>query len=540
MKSTAILSISAVIGLLITTATAAPIAGSRLVRRDDSCPGTLRAPSGNAYFAFNSNLNNQVAQEACASCYGGTLANVGIADMEFLTANLQQTSWIKGWNGDDYSGSCMTLQPSGGATPTVGVDSACASEIWPLCAANADMANGGQPIEAQSVTTLSALAVPFVRRDMTPQEVIGTVENVEGTVSTIIDGENAPAPDPSTPPAPEVTCSKRVEVAETVEGDVQTQLASSDPTVLSCTACLNATEAEDFTSNAPTDGRGPPAGVPGPPAKVPGPPAGVPGPPAKDPTPVNPDPEIPSPVVPAPEIPSPVMPAPEIPSPVVPAPEIPSPVMPAPEIPSPVVPAPEIPSPVVPAPEIPSPVVPAPETPSPVVPAPETPSPVVPAPEVPVPGTPAPPAEVPIPDIPVPIPTPVPEVPAPVVPVVPEPAVPAPEVPAPEVPAQQAPGPDAPSGEASVSALAEERLMAEKAKVRDAFEEENQACSTQLAMGEQDPLVNEYMIERMIETSSCSEARQEALLVDAQEHSASIAAAQAALIAQAAPAVAAQ
>lgn len=50
MKSTALISISAVLSLFLATAPAAPIAGSRLVRRDDSCPGTLRGPSGNSYF----------------------------------------------------------------------------------------------------------------------------------------------------------------------------------------------------------------------------------------------------------------------------------------------------------------------------------------------------------------------------------------------------------------------------------------------------------------------------------------------------------
>ncbi|KAF9937140.1 hypothetical protein BGZ67_001642, partial [Mortierella alpina] len=317
MKSAAILSISAVFGLLIATAPAAPIADSRLVRRDDSCPGTLRAPSGNSYFAFNSNLNNQVAQEACASCYGGTLANVGISDMEFLTANLQQTSWIKAWNGDDYSGSCMTLQPIGGATPMIGVDSSCASEIWPLCNANADMAGSGAPVEAQSVTTLGALAVPFVRRDVAPweaidpavipapaAEVVAIAENVEGTVSTIIDGEIVP--DPSTPAVPEITCSKRVEVAETVEGDAQAQPASSDPTVQNTTECLNVDEAEDRTANAPTDGFGLPA--------------------IQVPTPVIPVPEIPTPVVPVPELPTPELPTPVVPAIEVPTPELPTPV----------------------------------------------------------------------------------------------------------------------------------------------------------------------------------------------------------------------
>ncbi|KAG0197186.1 hypothetical protein BGX28_009307 [Mortierella sp. GBA30] len=74
-------------------------------------------------------------------------------------------------------------------------------------------------------------------------------------------------------------------------------------------------------------------------------------------------------------------------------------------------------------------------------------------------------------------------------------------------------------------AAAEDPLLVEKEKVRAAFEDENEACSTLLAKGEQDPLVNEYMIETMADTASCSEARQEALLRDAQEHAAATVAA---------------
>jgi len=66
------------------------------------------------WIAFSSTLNNKVAQQACASCYNGFLADVSVTDMQFLAENLEQTSWIKSWNGDDYSGSCMTIQPNGG------------------------------------------------------------------------------------------------------------------------------------------------------------------------------------------------------------------------------------------------------------------------------------------------------------------------------------------------------------------------------------------------------------------------------------------
>jgi hypothetical protein len=65
--------------------------------------------------AFSTNLSIQTAREACASCYGGSLANVGAADLNFLGNNLESTSWIKAWNGDDYSSGCLTIHPSAGA-----------------------------------------------------------------------------------------------------------------------------------------------------------------------------------------------------------------------------------------------------------------------------------------------------------------------------------------------------------------------------------------------------------------------------------------
>ena len=70
-------------------------------------------------------------------------------------------------------------------------------------------------------------------------------------------------------------------------------------------------------------------------------------------------------------------------------------------------------------------------------------------------------------------------------------------------------------------------LTLEKEKVQAAFEEDS--CSSQLAIGEQDPLVNEYVIEILAETAACSEARQEALAADVQDRVARYEAAQTAL-----------
>lgn len=80
----------------------------------------------------------------------------------------------------------------------------------------------------------------------------------------------------------------------------------------------------------------------------------------------------------------------------------------------------------------------------------------------------------------------------------------------PEVAAQAA----APAPAAAVETV--DALTLEKEKVQAAFEEDTGSCSSQLAIGEQDPLVNEYMIETLAETATCSEARQEALNADVQ------------------------
>ncbi|KAF9969030.1 hypothetical protein BGZ65_012348 [Modicella reniformis] len=57
------------------------------------------------------------------------------------------------------------------------------------------------------------------------------------------------------------------------------------------------------------------------------------------------------------------------------------------------------------------------------------------------------------------------------------------------------------SGAENMQAIA---LAQEKEMFRAAFEGEEEACSTELAMGEQDPLVNEYVIEKAAHNAKCS------------------------------------
>ncbi|KAF9331233.1 hypothetical protein BG006_005897 [Podila minutissima] len=173
-----LLSLPFVLGLLLSTASASPIPHSRLSRRNEQaqgCPGTLSGPSGNDYFAFSSNLSNEVAKKACASCYGGILANVGTSDLQFLGTNLEQPSWIRSWNGDDYSSSCLTIQPSGGAEPGVTVDSACSSQNWPLCQATSKIPDSILRVES-SAATLTSLAIAYTPSQETPKA--DTVEDV--------------------------------------------------------------------------------------------------------------------------------------------------------------------------------------------------------------------------------------------------------------------------------------------------------------------------------------------------------------------------
>ncbi|KAG0093839.1 hypothetical protein BGZ92_001080 [Podila epicladia] len=173
-----LLSLPIVLGLLLSTASTSPIPHSRLSKRNEQpqgCPGTLSGPSGNAYFAFNSNLSNEVAKKACASCYDGVLANVGTSDLQFLGTNLERPSWIRSWNGDDYSSSCLTIQPSGGAEPGVVVDSACASQNWPLCQATSNIPDSISRVES-SATTLTSIATVYTSSEETPKA--DTIEDV--------------------------------------------------------------------------------------------------------------------------------------------------------------------------------------------------------------------------------------------------------------------------------------------------------------------------------------------------------------------------
>ncbi|GJJ78865.1 hypothetical protein EMPS_11224 [Entomortierella parvispora] len=208
MKTNTLFTLTFVVGLLVSSSIAAPISNKRRVSKRDeapaACPGTLRGPSGNAYYAFSSALNNKVAQQACASCYDGVLADVGVTDMQFLTENLEQTSWIKSWNGDDYSGSCLTIQPNGGGAPSVGVDSTCAVETWPLCQAASTQADGAVRVQGPAGATLTSLAVPFAPSEAddappaTPETTTTSDEEVAAVELEVAKTEeNAPA-DPAT------------------------------------------------------------------------------------------------------------------------------------------------------------------------------------------------------------------------------------------------------------------------------------------------------------------------------------------------------
>ncbi|KAG0300159.1 hypothetical protein BGZ97_003364, partial [Linnemannia gamsii] len=217
----AMVSLTAVLGLLVVAVNAAPI----IAKRDDnaaSCPGTLRGPSGNAYFAFSTNLSIQTAREACASCYGGSLANVGAADLNFLGNNLESTSWIKAWNGDDYSSGCLTIHPSAGAQPGVGIDANCASQMWPLCTASAERVEGLQRIdEEQQHTreeTIVTLAVPYEQKDTAPAP--ETIAGKDAVLEpTKVDAEvSAGAPDVTGPEGPTVTCPKKPDGTSQTDG----------------------------------------------------------------------------------------------------------------------------------------------------------------------------------------------------------------------------------------------------------------------------------------------------------------------------------
>ncbi|KAH7026948.1 hypothetical protein BKA57DRAFT_526296 [Linnemannia elongata] len=560
---TATISLTVVLGLLVVSANAAPI----IAKRDDdvaSCPATLRGPSGNAYFAFSTNLNIQTAREACASCYGGSLADVGAADLQFLSKNLESASWIKAWNGDDYSSSCLTIQPSAGAQPGVGIDATCASQMWPLCTAGAGQSEGLQRIEEEQPSgeeTIITLAVPYKQANATPVSESATVLDV-ALETTKVDAEvNAVVPDATHPAEPTVTCPKNPDGTYQTDGSCiePAEEAAAIVIVEEPTKVVDEAIAQEVVPDSTTPA-GPCVTCPGhgvvaaevvleEPTKIvadvinavipdsttpvapcvtcPGPEANAAEVVVEQPTKVAaevnavvPDSTGPSgPEVTCPrgvngeiqtdgcivheeaaavvqeEVVAPVAPVAE---PIAPAAE---PIAPAAE---PIAPAAE---PIAPVAE---PIAPAAEPIAPVA------EPIAPAAEPVVPTTePIAPAAEPI----VPAAEPIAPTAEPIAPAA-EPLAPAPEITAPAVAEVTAPVVAEATTPNYCRSLCPyetvDTLTLEKEKVQAAFEEDTGSCSSQLAMGEQDPLVNEYVIETLAETATCSEARQEALAADVQ------------------------
>ncbi|KAF9962811.1 hypothetical protein BGZ65_007830, partial [Modicella reniformis] len=240
MKTNTIISLTVVLGLLIGSSNSAPILQNHvpLQRRDDTpqaCPGTLGGPSGNAYFTFSTNLSNNVAQQACASCHSGVLADVSVADLEFLSSNVEQGSWIKSWNGDDYSSSCVTLQSSSG-TPSVGIDTSCISELWPLCVAQAHLVDDTQRLEmleGNAGVSLSALAVPYSPSVATKTPNVAIDSNVSiPEVGEVDKNASVPGEDVNvnlaSSPSPEVASP---EITPTVTEDDKIQSDGTGPLV---------------------------------------------------------------------------------------------------------------------------------------------------------------------------------------------------------------------------------------------------------------------------------------------------------------------
>ncbi|KAF9096711.1 hypothetical protein BGX23_010647 [Mortierella sp. AD031] len=205
MKNTMV-SLTIVLGLLSASNNAVPIA-----RRNDesaSCPGTLRGPSGNAYFAFSTNLNIRTAREACASCYGGSLANVGATDLQLLASNLESASWIKVWNGDNYASSCLAIQPTAGAP-------------------SEEHTNGAQRIEEQAEATIITLAVPYIQKGaIAPAEQVAIQEPIAAEAAVpsleptkvVVEGEVV-APDATYPIDSTKTCPRKSDADGSYQSD---------------------------------------------------------------------------------------------------------------------------------------------------------------------------------------------------------------------------------------------------------------------------------------------------------------------------------
>ncbi|KAF9900816.1 hypothetical protein EC991_006875 [Linnemannia zychae] len=568
----AMISLTVVLGLLVVANNAAPIA-----RRDDdadSCPATLRGPSGNAYFAFSTNLSVQTAREACASCYGGSLANVGAADLQFLGKNLESSSWIKAWNGDDYDSSCLTIQPKAGAQPGVGIDATCASQMWPLCTASAEHAEGiqrTQEEQEQTGETIITLAVPYIQKYAPAPEAIAVQDDATAVAAlepTKVDAEvNAVVPDATGPVDPTVTCPKKPDGTYQTDGSCIEPIEEAAAVVVveEPTKVIDDSAKEQEVVPDSTTPAAPCVTCPGPdatPAEV------VLEAPTKVVDEVNAAlevvPDSTSPAGPCVTCPGHGIEAAEVvteePSkvvaevnPEVVVPDATHPIEPTvtcprrpedsidtegciqsqedaaavvieepakvdaeannaavPEVAPVIEAAASVAEAAAPITEATVPVV---ETVAPVVeaaaPVAEAAAPVVEA-ETPVVETETPvvEAETPIVEAAVPVieaAVPVVEADAPVV----EAAVPVVETVAPA--AEVAPVTPTASAETVDS------LATEKEKIQAAFEADTGACSSQLALGEQDPLVNEYVIATLSDTASCSEARQEALTADVQD-----------------------
>ncbi|KAF9148750.1 hypothetical protein BG015_009494 [Linnemannia schmuckeri] len=533
----AMISLTVVLGLLVAPINAVPI----IAKRDDdvaSCPVTLHGPSGNAYFAFSTNLSIQTAREACASCYGGSLANVGAADLQFLGSNLESASWIKAWNGDDYSGSCLTIQFNAGAQPGVGIDANCGSQMWPLCTASTEQAEGLQRIEEEQEAeeeTIITLAVPYKQSDAAPTPETVIVHDVALEPTKVDAEDNAVVPDATRPAEPAVTCPKKSDGTYHIDGSC---IEAAEEAV----AVIVVEEPTKVVGEAKVQEVVPSSTAPaGPCVTCPGHGVVAAEVVLEEPTKVVKDaintvsPDSTSPAAPCVTCSSPEVNAAEViveqstkveteaNADVVPDATRPNePAMTCPKKPDGNY---ETESSCIQSEKFAAAVVV------------EEPTKIVAEANAVVPGSTGPVSS----DVTCPrsvnsqiqtdgcivheeAATVVQEeVAAPVAPVaeviVPaaEPVVPAAEITAPivaEVAVPAAAEAPAPAPAAAVEAV--DALTIEKEKVQAAFEEDTGSCSSQLALGEQDPLVNEYMIETLSETATCSKARQEALAADVQ------------------------
>lgn len=418
--------------------------------------------------------------------------------------------------------------------PGVGIDATCASQMWPLCTAGAGQSEGLQRIEEEQPSgeeTIITLAVPYKQANATPVSEPATVLDV-ALETTKVDAEvNAVVPDATHPAEPTVTCPKNPDGTYQTDGSCiePAEEAAAIVIVEEPTKVVDEAIAQEVVPDSTTPA-GPCVTCPG---------HGVVAAEVvlEEPTKIVADvinaviPDSTTPVAPCVTCPGPEANAAEV---VVEQPTkvaaevnavVPDSTGPSgPEVTCPrgvngeiqtdgcivheeaaAVVQEEVVAPVAPVAE---PIAPAAEPIAPVA------EPIAPAAEPIVPAAEpiAPAAEAVVPSA------------EPIAPAA-EPVAPAPEITAPAVAEVTAPvvaeatTPATAEVCAPVPAAADETvdtLTLEKEKVQAAFEEDTGSCSSQLALGEQDPLVNEYVIETLAETATCSEARQEALAADVQ------------------------